>query len=77
MDPRTPDFYRTRAVELTERYEAVSSSVTRHFATAFATGSRVLGVGTDFGRGLAALVAVELAALRRGIERRSIEAVGP
>jgi SAM-dependent methyltransferase len=56
VDPRTLDFYRTRAAELTERYEAVSSSVARYFATSFATGSRVLDVGAGSGRDLAALV---------------------
>jgi len=75
VDPRTLDLYRTRAAELTERYEAVSSSVARYFAIAFAAGFRVPDVGAGSGRDLAALVAVELTALQLGIERWSIEAV--
>jgi hypothetical protein len=46
-----------RAIELTERCEAVNSSITRYFAIEFATGSRVLDVGAGSGRDLAALVA--------------------
>jgi SAM-dependent methyltransferase len=57
VDPRTLDYYRTHAVELAGRYEAVTSSVARYFPVAFLAGSRVLDVGAGSGRDLAALLA--------------------
>jgi SAM-dependent methyltransferase len=57
VDPRTLAYYRTHAAELSERYEAVASTVARYFPLAFVGGSRVLDVGAGSGRDLAALVA--------------------
>lgn len=66
MDPRTSDFYTSRATEIAARYESVECVMSRYFGIAFPPGSRVLDVGTGSGRDLAAL-------LREGFDAFGVE----
>lgn len=55
MDPATSDFYDRHSQELSARYEAVVSAVSRYFPVAFVPGSRVLDIGAGSGRDMALL----------------------
>jgi len=69
VDAQTSEFYSHHARETAERYESVTSSVSRFFSVAFPTGSRVLDVGVGSGRDLAEL-------LVKGFEAFGVEPVG-
>ena len=55
MDEKTSQYYRSHAAELTKRYDAVVSSVSRYFRVAFTEGARLLDVGAGSGRDMAML----------------------
>ena len=55
MDEKTSQYYRSHATELTKRYDAVVSSVSRYFRVAFTEGARLLDVGAGSGRDMAML----------------------
>lgn len=56
MDQTTVAFYSANAPTVAARYEAVVSSLSNHFATAFRPKSKLLDIGFGSGRDLAVLV---------------------
>ena len=55
MDHQTLKYYSANASEIADRYESVTSSLSRHFETAFMRQSKVLDIGCGSGRDLSAL----------------------
>jgi 2-polyprenyl-3-methyl-5-hydroxy-6-metoxy-1,4-benzoquinol methylase len=56
MDDKTVQYYSNAAAKLAERYESMTSSVSRYFHTAFPEGARLLDIGAGSGRDLVRLL---------------------
>jgi SAM-dependent methyltransferase len=57
MDPKTVQYYASRAGAAADQYAATPSTAAQYFATAFPPGRRVLDIGCGSGRDLHALLA--------------------
>ena len=67
MDTSTLSFYSEHASDVAQRYESVTSDLTKHFANAFPANGRILDIGFGSGRDMAEL-------LKQGFDAYGVDA---
>lgn len=55
MDQQTVNYYANNAVDVSQRYESITSGLATHFGRAFPSSSRILDIGCGSGRDMAYL----------------------